>query len=99
MAIYRANTSFDYAGQQIRVGDVVEDDHYLFTRFPTRFTAQYAGGTALTDQSGGTATSGGTVAVIAAGTADATSAGLASTQNAIASLAAAIASIQSRLTS
>jgi len=97
MAVYKANVSFDHAGVHIEQGRLIEDDDYLYTMFPTRFTVMFTGGTAVTDQSGGTASAGGTIGTIIAGTADATSAGLTSTQNAVASLAAAIARINTRL--
>ncbi len=97
MAIYRANTTFDHGGKQIEKGHVVEDDDDLYILYPARFTQMFSGGTAITDQSGGAVTSGGTIAAITAGTDAASSAGLTATKNAIASLAAAIATINSRL--
>lgn len=97
MAIYRANVTFDHGGKQIEKGHVVEDDDDLFILYPSRFTKMFSGGTAITDQSGGTVTAGGTVAVLAAATAVGEAASLSTTQNAIASLAAAIATINTRL--
>lgn len=52
MADVFANVTFDHAGRQVRVGDVFDDTHELFTLFPSRFTrvpssfgAASAGGT------------------------------------------------------
>ena len=46
MALYRANITFDHGGYRIRSGDLVDDTNFLYTMFPTRFTAitdPYAG--------------------------------------------------------
>lgn len=37
-----ANTAFSWAGIQVRVGDVYEDDHVLYVQFPARFDRQQA---------------------------------------------------------
>ncbi len=37
MALYRASTTFDWAGWRIDVGQIIEDDHVLYTLFPDRF--------------------------------------------------------------
>lgn len=39
MALQQVTTAFDFAGIQYRVGDVVEDDSYVFTAFGSKFTA------------------------------------------------------------
>lgn len=38
MPLYQANTSFDHGGIRVQKGEVVEDDHFLYTLFPSRFT-------------------------------------------------------------
>lgn len=38
MALVRANVAFDYAGRQVRVGEVFEDTNHLYVMFPSRFT-------------------------------------------------------------
>ncbi len=36
-----ANVAFTHAGLQVRVGDVIDSTHVLFTLFPSRFTPRY----------------------------------------------------------
>jgi hypothetical protein len=40
MADVIANVTFEHAGEQVRVGDIFDDSHFLYTMFPTRFTVQ-----------------------------------------------------------
>ena len=39
MASYIANVSFEHSGVRIQAGQVIDSTHYLFTMFPSRFTA------------------------------------------------------------
>lgn len=57
------NTTFDWAGKQIRVGDVFEDDHELYVRFPTYFDRQQS----FVTGNAGTVLTGGTLGSIVAG--------------------------------
>lgn len=43
MALYVANKAFAWAGIQVRVGDVYEDDSQIFTLFPGNFSVPDAG--------------------------------------------------------
>jgi hypothetical protein len=39
MALVAANVSFDHAGQQYKQGHMIDTAHYLYTLFPSRFSA------------------------------------------------------------
>ncbi len=54
MGLVEANVSFDHGGRQIKQGDVVDTTNYLYTLFPTRFTAVAAGGTVTVIGTAGT---------------------------------------------
>lgn len=38
MALVQATAAFDWAGIKVEVGDVFEDDHILYTKFPSKFS-------------------------------------------------------------
>jgi hypothetical protein len=37
MALVQATAAFDWAGIKVEVGDVFEDDHILYVKFPSKF--------------------------------------------------------------
>lgn len=50
MTLVAANKSFDWAGLQVRVGDVLDSSHVLVVTFPSRFTSESVGSTYSADE-------------------------------------------------
>lgn len=43
MALVKANVAFEWSGQQVHVGDVIDDSHVLYLTFPARFDTASSG--------------------------------------------------------
>ncbi len=48
MGLVKANVAFEWSGQQVHVGDVIDDSHVLYQTFPSRFDTASSGGSSTT---------------------------------------------------